>query len=72
MYSWLLLAGLKYYGPKRAEVCEPLPKWRRGAKRASCLDLITLRRKQWTDKSPKFATAKAVPTYQNLVTAAAA
>ena len=72
MYSWLLLAGLKCYGPKRTEVYEPLPKWRRGAKRPSCLDLITLLRKQLTDKPPKFATAEATPSYRNLVTAAAA
>ena len=72
MYSWLLLAGLKCYGPQRAKVYEPLPKWRRGAKRASCLDLIPLLRKQLTDTPPKFATAEAAPTYQNLVPAAAA
>ncbi len=72
MYSWLLLAGLKCYRPQRPEACEPLPKWRRGAKRPSCLDLVTLRRKQWTDKPPHFATAEAVPTHQTLVTAAAA
>jgi hypothetical protein len=72
MYSWLLLAGQKCYGPTRTEIYEPLPKWRRGAKRPSCLDLVTLLRRQLTDKPPKFATAEAVPTYQNLVTAAAA
>jgi hypothetical protein len=72
MYSWLLLAGLKCYGPKRAEVYEPLPKWRRGAKRPSCLDLVTLLRKQLTEKPPKFATAEATPSYRNLITAAAA
>ncbi len=72
MYSWLLLAGLKCYGPKRTELYEPLPKWRRGAKRPSCLDLITLLRKQLTDQPPQFATAAATPSYHNLVTAAAA
>jgi hypothetical protein len=46
MYSWLLLAGLQCYGPKRTPVYAPLPKWRRGAKRPSCLDLVTLLRKQ--------------------------
>jgi hypothetical protein len=72
MYSWLLLAGLQCYGPSRTQDYEPLPKWRRGAKRPSCLDLVTLLRKQLTDKPPKFATAEAPPTYQTLVTAAAA
>ena len=72
MYSWLLLAGLHCYGPTRTQVYEPLPKWRRGAKRPSCLDLVTLLRKQLADKPPKFPTAQALPTYQTLVTAAAA
>src|SRR6185295_9193063 len=39
MYSWLLLGGLACYGPARTEEYEPLPKWRRGARRPSCLDL---------------------------------
>jgi hypothetical protein len=72
MYSWLLLAGLKCYGPTRTEVYEPLPKWRRGAKRPSCLDLVTLLRKQLAEKPVKFATAQAPPTYQTMVGAAAA
>jgi hypothetical protein len=41
MCSWLLLAGLKCYGPKRTEVYAPWPKWRRGAKRPSGLDWVT-------------------------------
>jgi hypothetical protein len=72
MYSWLLLAGLKCYGATRTKDSEPLPIWRRGAKRPSCLDLVTLLRKQLAEKPPQFATAEGLPTYQNLVTAAAA
>ena len=72
MYSWLLLAGLKCYGPKRTEVYEPLPKWRRGAKRPSCLDLITLLRQQLADKPTHFETGSAPPTYQAMVGTAAA
>jgi hypothetical protein len=72
MYSWLLLAGLKCYGPTRTVVYEPLPKWRRGAKRPSCLDLVTLLRKQLADKPVTFPTAAATPTYQTMVGAAAA
>jgi hypothetical protein len=72
MYSWLLLAGLQCYGAKRTDVYEPLPKWRRGAKRPSCLDLVTLLRKQLAQKPVKFATAQAPPTYQTMVGAAAA
>jgi hypothetical protein len=70
MYSWLLLAGLKCYGPKRTEVYAPLPKWRRGAKRPSGLDLVTLLRKQLVDHPTTFATGKAPVTYQTLVGAA--
>ena len=72
MYSWLLLAGLKCYGPKRTEDYEPLPKWRRGAKRPSCLDLITLLRQQLAEKPTKFQTGSAAPTYQAMVGTAAA
>jgi hypothetical protein len=72
MYSWLLLAGLKCYGPGRTEVYEPLPKWRRGAKRPSCLDLVTLLRKQLAENPTKFATGHEPPTYQSMVGAAAA
>jgi hypothetical protein len=72
MDSWLLLAGLHCYGPTRTEVDEPLPKWRRAAKRPSCLDLVTLRRKQLAEKPVTFPTASATPTYQTMVSAAAA
>lgn len=72
MYSWLILAGLKCYGPRREAVYEPLPKWRRGAKRPSCLDLVTLLRKQLAEKPLSFPTAKQPATYQNMVANAAA
>ena len=72
MYSWLLLAGLHCYGPQRTQAYEPLPKWRRGAKRPSCLDLVTLLRKQLAENPRTFATGTAPPTYQTMVGAAAA
>jgi len=72
MYSWLLLAGLKCYGSTRTEDYEPLPKWRRGAKRPSCLDLVTLLRRQLAENPTTFATGNAPPTYQTMVGAAAA
>ena len=72
MYSWLLLAGLHCYGATRTAVYEPLPKWRRAAKRPSCLDLVTLLRKQLADQPVKFATAKAPATYPMMVGSAAA
>jgi hypothetical protein len=72
MYSWLLLAGLHCYGPQRTQDYEPLPKWRRAAKRPSCLDLVTLLRKQLAEQPHPFATGSAPPTYQTMVGAAAA
>ena len=44
----------------------------RGAKRPSCLDLVTLLRKQLVDHPTTFATGKAPVTYQTMVGAAAA
>ena len=72
MYSWLLLAGLHCYGPTRTEVYEPLPKWRREAKRPSCLDLVSLLRKQLAEKPVKFATAQASPNDRTMLVTAAA
>jgi hypothetical protein len=72
MYSWLLLAGLHCYGPQRTEVYAPLPKWRRGAKRPSCLDLVTLLRKQLAEHPLKLPTANAAPTYRTMVGTSAA
>ena len=48
-YSALLLAALKTFGAVRGEAYAALPKWRRSAKRPSCLDLITLLRKEATE-----------------------
>ena len=72
MYSWLLLAGLDCYGPKRTKDFEPLPKWRANAKRPSCMDLVTLLRRQLADNPVEFPTAKAPPSYESLVRGAAA
>ena len=45
-YSALLLAALKAFGPCRGDAYAKLPRWRRNARRPSCLDLITLLRKE--------------------------
>lgn len=45
-YSALLLAGLKVFGTERTNAFALLPKWRRKAKRPSCLDLVTLLRQE--------------------------
>lgn len=41
LYAMLLLAALQAYGPQRSSAYLPLPKWRRHAKRPSCLDIIS-------------------------------
>lgn len=48
-YSALLLAALLAFGSSRSPDYHPLPKWRRNAGRPSCLDLITLLRKEIAD-----------------------
>ena len=48
-YSALLLASLQAFGIERGQAYQPLPKWRRQAYRPSCLDLITLLRKEMVD-----------------------
>jgi hypothetical protein len=45
-YSALLLASLQAFGALRGAAYAQLPKWRRSARRPSCLDLITLLRKE--------------------------
>lgn len=45
-YSALLLASLRCFGPTRSAHYQPLPKWRRHAKRPSLLDLLTLLRQE--------------------------
>ena len=72
MYRWLLLAGLQCYGPKRTQVYAPLPKWRRRAKRPSCLDLVTLLHKQLADNPMTFPTSNAPATCQTMIQTAAA
>jgi hypothetical protein len=72
MYSWLLLAGLKCYGPTRTEHYEPLPKWRAQAKRPSCLDLVRLLRRQLAQQPRKFPTGADQVTPEAMLRAAAA
>jgi len=48
-YSAILLASLLAYGPLRTNDYLPLPRWRANATRPSCLDLISLLRKQIVD-----------------------
>jgi len=72
MYSWLLLAGMAAYGLTRTEEYEPLPAWRPHAKRPSCLDLVTLLRRQLAEQPVTFATCQGPPTCDTMVGTAAA
>jgi hypothetical protein len=48
-YSALLLASLQAFGAERGAAYAALPRWRRKAHRPSCLDLITLLRKEMAE-----------------------
>jgi hypothetical protein len=71
-YSALLLASLLAFGPGRGEAYAQLPKWRRNARRPSCLDLITLLRKEMVQQPHRLAAFGFKITDQAMVHAAAA
>ena len=70
--SALLLAGPESYGAERGEQYAPLPKWPRDAKRPSCLDLVTLLRKEMAEHPERVTFLGLNPSYQGLTAAAAA
>lgn len=70
-YSALLLAALKAFGPQRNEAYAPLPRWRKKATRPSCLDLITLLRKEM-DQYPESVKHLGVNTSRTQMANAAA
>ena len=71
-YSALLLASLIAFGAERGAAYEALPKWRRKAHRPSCLDLITLLRKEMAEFPELVKTFEVGITEKQLVRAAAA
>jgi DDE superfamily endonuclease len=71
-YSALLLASLIAFGTERNTAYAALPKWRRHAKRPSCLDLITLLRKETAEHPEILASYAVQPSDRGLVAAAAA
>jgi len=71
-YSALLLASLIAFGPERGAAYAPLPKWRRNAKRPSCLDLIALLRKEMVEHPELTAHLHLKPTAERFTSAAAA
>jgi len=71
-YSALLLASLRAFGAERGKAYAELPKWRRNARRPSCLDLITLLRKEMVQQPHQLAPFGFSLTDPALVQAAAA
>ena len=71
-YSALLLASIKAYGAERGSAYAELPKWRRKARRPSCLDLVTLLRKEMTEQPHLLAPFGFQITEPGMVRAAAA
>lgn len=71
-YSALLLSSLIAFGAERGAAYAPLPKWRKHAKRPSCLDLIALLRKEMVEHPEMTANLNLKPTAERFTTAAAA
>jgi hypothetical protein len=71
-YSALLLASLRSFGSERGNAYAELPKWRRKARRPSCLDLITLLRKELIQQPQLLHPYRLTITDSALVQAAAA
>lgn len=70
-YSALLLAALKTFGAQRGTPYAPLPRWRKKALRPSCLDLITLLRKEM-DEHPELLHPLGITTSRTRMADAAA
>lgn len=71
-YSALLLASLLAFGVERGSAYALLPKWRCHARRPSCLDLITLLRKEMAEHPELLAPYRLTPSYETFTAAAAA
>jgi hypothetical protein len=71
-YSAMLLASLIAFGAERGAAYDALPKWRRKAYRPSCLDLITLLRKEMAEHPELLKEFQVELTEKQLVHAAAA
>ncbi len=71
-YSALLLASLVAFGAERGSAYAELPRWRRHARRPSCLDLITLLRKEMAEHPEPLSSHGLNPSYERFTSAAAA
>jgi hypothetical protein len=71
-YSALLLASLLAFGADRGDAYAALPKWRKRAKRPSCLDMIALLRKELVEHPELTADLNIETTAEHHAAAAAA
>ena len=71
-YSALLLASIRAFGAERGSAYAELPKWRRRARRPSCLDLIALLRSEMAEQPETLAPLGFQITEPGMVQAAAA
>ncbi len=71
-YSALLLSSLIAFGAERGAAYAPLPRWRKHAKRPSCLDLIALLRKELVEHPETTSRLNLKPTAERFTAAAAA
>jgi len=71
-YSALLLAGVLVYDSKRTDDFPALPKWRRSARRPSCLDLVAVLRRQLASDPSSQADLDICLDWRSLGLAAAA
>ena len=71
-YSAMLLASLIAFGAERGAAYEALPKWRKKAYRPSCLDLVTLLRKEMAEHPELLKAFEVKITEKQLTRAAAA
>lgn len=72
IYSFLLLSSLEAYGIERNDNYLRLPKWRRGAKRPSCADIIGQLRKEMDQAGTKLVEFEPRPQHVTAATLMAA
>jgi len=71
-YSALLLASLQAFGAGRGSAYAALPKWRRNARRPSCLDLVAVLRTEMAKQPQLLAPFGFAVTEPGMIHAAAA
>lgn len=72
VYALLLLAALEAYGTQRTSDYLPLPKWRKGAKRPSCADIIAQLRREMDEAGSKLIEFEPRPRHLTPATLMAA